>query len=348
MDGKELYDRLKAINYDINKIDCVVYHHNCPDGFGSAWIIWRHLKSDATYYGITPDRPPNISAFKKKYVVFVDVSFSQEYINQVKEVAENVLIIDHHQTYGDYLMNEPHAIFDTEHSAIYITWRIFNSDQKIPQFIRYIEDNDLTTNKLSKTEAFTAALGTKLSFHHIDFFKTWDKLLNPAFVETMIDDGHKYQEYKNYILRRNMHISTFKKLGVYNALICNFGTVGLASDLGNKISEANPKADFVLLWSYHNNTNEYSVMLRTRKPGIDLSQIAKIYGGGGHPGAARFAWKEDIKKLWSDMNMKLKSKPRSKKQSRTHTNTKTKSKSKSKSKSKKELQQNDIATTEEI
>lgn len=173
MDGKEIYDRLKAINYDINKIDCVVYHHNCPDGFGSAWIIWRHLKTDATYYGITPDRPPSISSFKKKYVVFVDVSFPKEYIEQVKEVASNVLIIDHHQTYGDYLMDEPHAIFDNTHSAIYITWRVFNPDQKMPQFIRYIEDNDLTTNKLSKTEAFTAALGTKLSFHHIDFFKTW-------------------------------------------------------------------------------------------------------------------------------------------------------------------------------
>jgi oligoribonuclease NrnB/cAMP/cGMP phosphodiesterase (DHH superfamily) len=347
MDGKEIYDRLKTINYDINKIDYVVYHHNCPDGFGSAWIIWRHLKGDATYLGITPDRAPNINIFKKKYVVFVDVSFSKEYIDQVKNVASNVLIIDHHQTYGDYLVNEPHAIFDNTHSAIYITWRIFNPDQKIPQFIRYIEDNDLTAGQLSKTEAFTAALGTKLSFHHIDFFKTWDKLLNPAFVENMINDGNKYQEYKNYLLRRNMHISSLKKLGGYNVLVANFGTVGLASDLGNKISEANPRADFVLLWGYHYNTKEYSIMLRTRKPGIDLSQIAKIYGGGGHPGAARFAWKDDIEKLWEDMNNKI-DKTKMKTLSKTKPKSKSKSKSKPKSLTKKQLQQTNIATTEEI
>jgi hypothetical protein len=176
----------------------------------------------------------------------------------------------------------------------------------MPQFIKYIEDNDLTTNKLSKTEAFTAALGTKLSFHHIDFFKTWDKLLNPAVVESMIEDGTKYQEYKNYLLKRNMHISSFKKLGGFSLLVANFGTVGLASDLGNKISDANPTVDIVLLWSYHYNTREYSIMLRTRKPGINLAAIAKLYGGGGHPGAARFAWKNgDIEKLFEDMNTRL-------------------------------------------
>jgi oligoribonuclease NrnB/cAMP/cGMP phosphodiesterase (DHH superfamily) len=315
MNGKEIYDRLKAINYDLNQIDYVIYHNNCQDGFGSAWIVWRHLKGDATYQGVVPDKLPNINVFRKKYVLFVDISMSLEYLEAVKAIANNVLVLDHHQTFFEELKDHPNAIFDVSHSAIYITWRVFYPDQKIPQFIRYIEDNDLTTNQFSKTEAFVTAIGTKLPFHHIDYFKAWDKLLNPSYVEQLINDGVKYQEYKGYLLKRNMHASAPKNIGGYNVLISNFGTVGLASDLGNKISEANPRSDFVALWSYHYNTNEYSIILRTRRDNIDLSQIAKIYGGGGHPKAARFAWKGTIEDLWIDMNIKLK-KPESKSQAK--------------------------------
>jgi hypothetical protein len=340
MNGKEIYDKLKNINFDLNLIDYVVYHNNCQDGFGSAWIVWRHLKSDATYLGVVPDKLPNVNIFRKKYVIFVDVSLSGKYLDEVKAVANNVLVIDHHQSYSDELEHHSNTIFDKEHSAIYITWRVFNPDQKIPQFIRYIEDNDLTKNEFNKTDAFTSAIGTKIPFHHIDYFKLWDKMLNPAFVESLINDGNKYQEYKNYLLKRNMHSSRPQKIGGYNVLIINFGTVGLASDLGNKISEANPKSDFVILWSYHYNTNEFSIMLRSRRENIDLSKIAEIYGGGGHPRAARFAWKGRIEDLWGDMNKKI-----HKTSSRFKSKSQVKSKSKSKSKSQKKESSKSASST---
>jgi oligoribonuclease NrnB/cAMP/cGMP phosphodiesterase (DHH superfamily) len=313
MDAKKIYDKLKVIGYDIDKIDMVLFHNNCPDGFGSAWIVWRHLKTDATYIGVTPDKLPPLSQLKNKYIIIVDVSVSSSYLEEIKKVAKNVLLVDHHNTYVDELEHNPYTIFDNEHSAIYITWRIFNPDEKIPQFIRYIEDNDLGLYEIKKTEAFVSALGTKLPFHNIDFFKSWNKLLNPVFVEGLIQDGIKYQEYKNYLLKRNMHIAEPMKVGDYNILVANFGAVGLASDLGNKLSEQNSKYDFVLLWSYHSNNQEYSIMLRTRNDdsSIDLSQIAKIFGGGGHPRAARFAWKGPIDSLWDDMNTRLPKKAKS-------------------------------------
>ncbi len=335
MDGKKIYDKIKNINFDLDQIDYVVYHNNCLDGFGSAWVVWRHLKGDATYQGIAPDKLPNFNVFRKKYVLFVDISLPGHYLDEVKSVAKNVLVLDHHQTYSKDMEEHPNAVFDKEHSAIYITWRVFNPDEKIPQFVRYIEDNDLLTNQYAKTDPFISALGTKVPFHHIDYFKMWDKLLNQSHVEELINDGNKYQEYKNYLLKRNMHISSSKNLGGFRVLVANFGTVGLASDLGNKISEANPNVDFVVMWSYHYNSREYSIMLRTRKPGVDLSAIAKLYGGGGHPGAARFAWKKgDIEKLWDDMNIRLKMLQKNVKKSLKKSLSKRSLGSKSKSKSK--------------
>jgi len=306
MDIKRIQVGLKEFNFDLNDIDTVVYHRNCIDGFCSAWIVWKFLKGDATYQGVMPDKMPAPSTYKKKYVIFLDTSISLEYLNQVKAVAKNVLLVDHHKTYADEIEDHPQTVFDLDHSAAYITWRLFNSDHKIPQFIRYIEDSDLGIKALGKTEPFISALGTKLPFHHIDFFKDWNKLLNPAFVQKLVDDGSKYQEYKNYLLRRNMHITVEKKFGPYKVAVGNFGTVALASDLGNKISELNSQYDFVILWSYHYNTKEHSVMLRTKKNNIDLSEIAKMYGGGGHPRASRFAWKGEINDLWKNLAMKLK------------------------------------------
>jgi oligoribonuclease NrnB/cAMP/cGMP phosphodiesterase (DHH superfamily) len=325
MDAKKIYDRLKLIDYDIDKIDTVLYHNNCPDGFGAAWIVWRHLKRDATYIGVTPDKLPSISQLKNKYVIILDVSIPETYLEEIKKNANNVLLVDHHNTYVEELENNTNTIFDKDHSAIYISWRIFNPDEKIPQFIRYIEDNDLALYEIKKTDAFMAALGTKLPFHNIDFFKSWNKLLNPAFVDSLIQDGIKYQEYKNYLLKRNLHIAQPMKLGNFNVLIANFGTVGLASDLGNKLSEQNPKYDFVILWSYHSNNKEYSVMLRSRNDNstLDLSQIAKIFGGGGHSKAARFAWKGPIDALWDEMNARLYKKEKKRQsQSKSKTNHK--------------------------
>ena len=126
-----------------------------------------------------------------------------------------------------------------------------------------------------------------------------------------------------------MHISEPKKIGGYKVLVANFGAVGLASDLGNKISENNPSYDFVILWSYHTGNKEYSIMLRTRNDNIDLSQIAKTFGGGGHPRAARFTWKGQIDNLWQFMDSKIK---KTSKKSKSKFKTKKSKKSKSKSK----------------
>jgi nanoRNase/pAp phosphatase (c-di-AMP/oligoRNAs hydrolase) len=61
-------------------------------------------------------------------------------------------------------------------------------------------------------------------------------------------------------------------------------------------------------------------MLRTRHTDttIDLSQIAKMFGGGGHPRAARFTWKDSIEKLWKEMETRL---PKKVNKKRSHKKT---------------------------
>ena len=54
------------------------------------------------------------------------------------------------------------------------------------------------------------------------------------------------------------------------------------SELGNKLCELHPELDFVVLI----NMSTLTVSYRTVKNDLDLSDIAKRFGGGGHPKAS--------------------------------------------------------------
>lgn len=331
MDIKKIQDKLKDIKFKLDEIDIVVYHQNCPDGFGSAWVVWRYLKSDATFMGTHPTANIDNKKFKNKTVLFVDISISKERLDGLLKIAKSVLIIDHHQTFFDDLDGHPNTLMLKDHSAIYMTWRLFFPEQKVPQFVKLIEDKDLANGHHKDTEFFSAALGIKLPFHSLEHFRLWNRLLSQNVVDDMISAGKKYYEYKKYLIHRNFHITVPMKFGKHTIGVGNFEAVGLTSDVGNALSERNPEYDFILLWSYHYNENLHSVMLRTRNDGINLAKIASHYGGGGHPRAARFTWKRPIEELFKEWKKVLPKLMAEKKTSKRKPRTTRKRKSSKKS-----------------
>ena len=54
------------------------------------------------------------------------------------------------------------------------------------------------------------------------------------------------------------------------------------SELGNELCTRNPNLDYVAMV----NVGTYSISYRTIKENIDVGQVAKRYGGGGHQKAA--------------------------------------------------------------
>jgi nanoRNase/pAp phosphatase (c-di-AMP/oligoRNAs hydrolase) len=57
------------------------------------------------------------------------------------------------------------------------------------------------------------------------------------------------------------------------------------SEIGAKLS---PECDFALIWYYDHDAKRTRVSLRSFHEHVDVSEIAKDFGGGGHKKAAGF------------------------------------------------------------
>lgn len=87
----------------------------------------------------------------------------------------------------------------------------------------------------------------------------------------------KQREIDSYILKKDKDLIIKDILG-YNAGIV-FAESHI-SELGNKLSELHPELDFIAM------INQETVSYRTIKEDVNLGEVAKHFGGGGHPKAS--------------------------------------------------------------
>ena len=98
----------------------VIYHANCPDGFGSAWSFWKKYGNDIEYYPANHGDPP--PGFDGKDLFIVDFSYPREILLSLKERANSVAVIDHHLSAQKDLGDLEFCHFDMNHSGAYLAW----------------------------------------------------------------------------------------------------------------------------------------------------------------------------------------------------------------------------------
>jgi len=263
--------------------DFVIYHRDCDDGYASAWAAWTVLKDKANYHPAQPS---------------VDVTYlSTSLMDSIKKKAKSLCIIDHHPHAHDALKNHSNKILEHHHSAAYLTWNFFYPTKKVPEFILYVEDNDIKGQKYKYAKYFSTALP-------IDYkkdpnnFKDWNKLTDRKELIRVIKFGKNISRYKEDLINRNLH-GTIMKFKGHRVVVHNFSDVGLKTDVANMLAKKYEKeVDFAVVWMYQHNKAIHGVTLRSIKDGVNLHNIAKEYGGGGHVRAAFFYYKGDIHDLF--------------------------------------------------
>lgn len=89
----------------------------------------------------------------------------------------------------------------------------------------------------------------------------------------------RQKEIKEYIEKVNKRIFDTNIHGYFAGVVF---AENFISEIGNKLGELNPQYDFILVI----NMSSCKMSFRTVKSDIDVSEIAKLFGGGGHPKAS--------------------------------------------------------------
>lgn len=269
-----------------------IYHANCCDGMGAAWVVHKALNENDDVEFIAANYQGELPEVKDAHVIIVDFSFKQDQMREIAKQANSVLVIDHHKTAQAELIplieqGIIHGVFDMEKSGAMLAWNYFFPNEEPPRLIEHIQDRDLWKFELVGTREIQAAL-----YSYPMELELWDELM-----ET--DTGKLYLEGVAIDRAHKKNVNGLVEFCSYQSSIAGFLVPTLncnymfASDAGNILAKDAP---FSATYQETEGYRKYS--LRSVDGGMDVSEIASKFGGGGHKHAAGFKIAiEDLHKL---------------------------------------------------
>ncbi|MHB1057263.1 MAG: hypothetical protein ACYC0F_05205 [Rhodanobacter sp.] len=296
----------------------VIYHANCADGFTAAWAVWRRFGAGAVYMPAAYQSPPPDVAGRD--VILVDFSYSPDVLRAIALTARSILLLDHHKsaeadvpresrTGPEYLtcarIDAPewtaprnweqiqacvemdrcenigrsvvYALFDMNRSGAGIAWDFFHPGVARPALVNHVEDRDLWRFALPGTREISATL-----FSYPYRFDVWDVLARaPADLLQLQGEAIERKHHKDVaelvdLCKRRMTIAG------HDVPVASLPHT-LTSDAGERMAAGEPFAA-----CYWDTADMRVFSLRSAADGLDVSEIAAQFGGGGHARAAGF------------------------------------------------------------
>ncbi|MCR6734460.1 MAG: DHHA1 domain-containing protein [Afipia sp.] len=294
---------------DTWKPDICIYHGNCDDGFGAAWAIWRRWGNEVAYVPGTYGKPlPDATG---KHVLFVDFSAKRPDIDAMAQVAKSIVIIDHHKTAeadlapftvnfsdgvmraddvpsllaGCYHVDRPPVVawFDMNQSGAVMAWDFAHGiprNDPPPTMLALIQDHDLWRFAFGdRTKQFSAALRT-----YPMAFETWDDIAEHP--DDLVKEGAAILRGHNANIQKFVADAYWDYVGGYFVPVVNV-PYHYASDTAHALLNMFPEAMFTACW-FRRGDGMVQWSLRSEDGRMDVSEIAKRSGGGGHRNAAGF------------------------------------------------------------
>lgn len=255
-----------------------IYHGNCADGFTSAWVVRKAFtQCDVDFHaGVYQNPPPDVTG---RDVFLVDFSYKRDVLLAMADKAQRIMILDHHKTAEADLVDLPpnvKSIFDMNRSGARITWDFFFNDAP-PKTLLHVEDRDLWRFALPRTREIQANI-----FSYPYDFDVWDKLMGADPVE-LSKEGEAIERKHFKDIHELVGVTTRRMvIGGHNVPVANLPYT-LTSDAGHFLAKGEPFAG-----CYWDTPHGRVFSLRSQDDGLDVGEIAKQYGGGGHAHASGF------------------------------------------------------------
>ncbi len=306
-------ERLTSIMRDVSEdgvLPIIITHNNCADGTGVVLALAMIIDIppgdlEVFYCQYGDDFTKIIEACNGKNVIMGDFSFSKNELIELDVVTKNILVIDHHKTAEADLSDLDYAIFDMSKSGATLTYQvcvnIINGiDLEPPELLAYVQDRDIWEWKLTDSKEISAGIST-LDKGDIN---SWVPYLYN--VSELLPIGKTILSYEDTLV--NKRVKAYDKSNNKTAVFITVGdkvvpfvnTGHLISEIGNVLSTSFGMA--VMYFFTHD-----SIVFSFRSDGsIDVSEIARKIGGGGHAKAAGCGIKFeniDLNILFKDLDL---------------------------------------------
>lgn len=294
----------------------IAYHANCIDGFTSAWVTEKALAKEGDNVIDKLPMDYNEGSLKnlkdkledienKEYQELFVVDFSLP-IRTIADIATahptvKVTILDHHKTafeayrpgievheasYIEATVMGATILLDNSLSGAGLCWEYFRGKgTRKPELVKYVQDYDLWEFTYGKETRAVNAYLKKVNKTIEDWDAVASRLEIPKYKERIIEEGMEvlaeFDKKVNSYAKNAAFLTLANKKGY-----CVECPAEYSSAVGNVV--ANRFKTFCATYCFDMETGrDFKWSLRSVGD-IDVSTIAKFYGGGGHKNAAGF------------------------------------------------------------
>lgn len=233
---------------------------------------------------------------KNTIVYIVDLSFPPDMMLFIQRISWHVVWIDHHDTAlkdaEKYEYNYFFGIREQGIGACELTWRYFYPDMEVPKAVRLLALYDVWKHEDPDVLPFQYGLRIGSDEETRPGSDLWYTLFNNHFglVEEYIHDGRlilEYETVQNSFKCKSIFFETEFIDGHnkrYDVIAANVGPCN------SKFFDSyyDPKRHYMMV-SFVRRSGKRDFSLYSTRDDIHCGEIAKQFGGGGHPGAAGFS-----------------------------------------------------------
>ena len=302
--------------WDVETPIVCCYHDQCWDGFTAA-ALFRERFPLAKFVPVRHGESLPIEQLKGANVVFLDICPKWRVLETVAEVAESVLIIDHHVSAFDELTTifpydehrfALHSCVKQRTATLYQLRKVGRANvnyvysdtlsgagltagilgAEFPFFAQVVQDRDLWKFENHATKAIMAWAQTQ-EFSVDGVLKIIDELEGMAMGayvnrDSAEETGQGILRYQAAIIAEIVSRAGTITIAGHKVPFVICQSPMLISELGSALAEKVPNLFVVIGCPEPDGSTRFSL----RSKGFDVAKIATKYGGGGHVQAAGF------------------------------------------------------------
>lgn len=265
-------------------------YHDDPDGRCAAAIVRRAVGPATRTHALEIGDPiPWEAVGQSDLVILVDYSLPLEDMRKL-QASNGFIWVDHHKSalkeLGDAMADVP-GERSLDAAACELAWRTFFPDEKLPQAVALIGDRDIWRMALPDTRAFGEGI------YQEDMDPTNDALWGPL----LDDDLELVAELTErgrllYQARLSGIVDRVERYG-FDTVFEGYRTRAIndrgSGDMGEYIRQQGYELGYCFVEAVRDG--ELLTIVTLYSDTVDVSEIARKHGGGGHKGAAGFQFK---------------------------------------------------------